>query len=98
MFRYEEEIARLRQQLDQLGGGYPTEIKPPPPHVTSIPRPPITSSNAEKSAPTPPFIGLPPSQQFPNYKPSSSNIVLNDIDPESVPANMKVEGQDWFAL
>ncbi|ORZ20762.1 WD40-repeat-containing domain protein [Absidia repens] len=23
---------------------------------------------------------------------------LNDIDPERVPANMKVEGQDWFAL
>lgn len=24
--------------------------------------------------------------------------VLGDINPESVPANMKVEGQDWFAL
>lgn len=23
---------------------------------------------------------------------------LADMDPEAVPANMKVEGQDWFAL
>jgi glucose repression regulatory protein TUP1 len=23
---------------------------------------------------------------------------LADVDPESVPANMKIEGQDWFAL
>lgn len=23
---------------------------------------------------------------------------LADIDPESVPANMKIEGHDWFAL
>lgn len=23
---------------------------------------------------------------------------LADVDPDSVPANMKVEGRDWFAL
>lgn len=23
---------------------------------------------------------------------------LADVDPDNVPANMKVEGQDWFAL
>lgn len=23
---------------------------------------------------------------------------LADVDPDTVPANMKIEGQDWFAL
>ena len=29
---------------------------------------------------------------------SSASEALGDINPENVPANMKVEGQDWFAL
>lgn len=29
---------------------------------------------------------------------SSTSEALGDINPENVPANMKVEGQDWFAL
>ena len=29
---------------------------------------------------------------------SATSEALGDINPENVPANMKVEGQDWFAL
>jgi glucose repression regulatory protein TUP1 len=29
---------------------------------------------------------------------SNASDALGDINPENVPANMKVEGQDWFAL
>lgn len=30
--------------------------------------------------------------------PQTPNEPLGDINPENVPANMKAEGQDWFAL
>ncbi len=30
--------------------------------------------------------------------PQNTSITLSDLDPESVPANMKIEGSDWFAL
>jgi glucose repression regulatory protein TUP1 len=30
--------------------------------------------------------------------PSSGNGGFSEMDPETIPANMKVEGQDWFAL
>jgi glucose repression regulatory protein TUP1 len=93
-YRYEEEISRLRQQLDHGGSSvyhHPTPIdnKPPQPKLSS----PATSSHNSphfKSTNTkvPP---LPP--------PSSQNTIpLSELDPESVPANMKIEGSDWFAL
>lgn len=118
-YRYEEEISRLRQQLDQMqhNGYQPSQqpdIKPsqPPPAPPPLTASPLTSV---------PHFGPPPSQQQPQGQPPLSNrpksvlppppppsssvsqvnqpnIGLNDLDPESVPANMKVEGQDWFAL
>ncbi|KAI8335988.1 WD40-repeat-containing domain protein [Choanephora cucurbitarum] len=164
--QYEEEIARLRQQLDQqtqhaqqhgsaplppvTGSGYggpagyqppPPQVPPPslmdskapahhpnypptgppppagPPHPTSaVSGPPHPSSGTPyinggsplpSNAPPPP----PPSSQITTARPGVSSVksgagphntgaseALGDINPESVPANMKVEGQDWFAL
>lgn len=119
-YRYEEEISRLRQQLDQMqhNGYQPSQqpdIKPsqPPPAPPPLAASPLTNV---------PHFGPPPSQQQLQSQPALSNrpksalpppppppsssvsqvnqpsIGLNDLDPESVPANMKVEGQDWFAL
>lgn len=117
VIRYEEEIARLRQQLDQVhsGSGYvppPPENKVPPPMLSST-NPPLVNV-PQFGSPLP----QPTSQQQPSHSnrptaivankapvpvqnPNSSNnpaIILSDLDPESVPANMKVEGSDWFAL
>lgn len=104
IYRYEEEISRLRLQLDQMQhGGYTTQaetMKAPPP-------PPLISSGSPLV--NVPHFGPPPIQQVapPNNvrmnkvppPPVINNAIsFNDLDPESVPANMKVEGQDWFAL
>ncbi|ORX46973.1 WD40 repeat-like protein [Hesseltinella vesiculosa] len=131
--QYEEEISRLRQQLDQLnsgppssqppssasanipnyGGAYgapppPSGLPPPPPMMDT--KPPLHSSydhhspymNGGSPLPTstPP---APQQQQLTPGRPSTSKPTtpmqgLNDIDPESVPEDMKIEGQDWFAL
>ncbi|KAI8376477.1 WD40-repeat-containing domain protein [Radiomyces spectabilis] len=145
--QYEEEIARLRQQLDQLQHGgappptsnapmysgsnaYPQPAPPmldskPPAHLAGYPSgppPPPTSAHLS-SAPPPhptaagtPYMngssplptGTPPPQMTSgrggneSLKPvgpvPTANPPLADFDPENVPANMKVEGQDWFAL
>lgn len=51
-----------------------------------------------KSVPTPPQ-NMPRAPPKPMPSPSvAPQQGLADVDPESVPANMKVEGQDWFAL
>ncbi|GAA5810467.1 hypothetical protein MFLAVUS_003888 [Mucor flavus] len=109
--QYEEEISRLRLQLDQMQhGGYsnvpvPETMKPqqqPPP-----PPPPLISTGSPLV--NVPHFGPPPaavqavnnnvrSLNKPLPSQPSNPIGLSDLDPESVPANMKVEGQDWFAL
>ncbi|KAG2204581.1 hypothetical protein INT47_012640 [Mucor saturninus] len=157
--QYEEEIARLRQQLDQQAhpqhggvppqppassGGYggPTGYQQPPPpslmeskppvHHSSYPPtgpPPPTGPHPVSSVPVPPHPSAgtpymnggsplpsnapPPSQLAstrgtgvnpvksgagPLINNASTSEALGDINPENVPANMKVEGQDWFAL
>ncbi|CAO0792859.1 unnamed protein product [Mucor circinelloides] len=121
--QYEEEISRLRQQLDQMqhNGYQPSQqpdIKqsqppPAPPPLTASPlanvphfgpppsqqqqggQPPQNSSRPKSALPPPP---PPPSSSSAVAQANQSNIGLNDLDPESVPANMKIEGQDWFAL
>lgn len=79
----------------------PVDTKPPPPILSS----PATSShnsplanvshfrtnntNTNTKVPPPP---PPPVQQ------SQNAIPLGELDPDSVPANMKTEGSDWLAL
>jgi glucose repression regulatory protein TUP1 len=40
----------------------------------------------------------PPPQQQQQQQQQQPGAGLADVDPDNVPANMKVEGQDWFAL
>ncbi|SAM04355.1 hypothetical protein [Absidia glauca] len=135
--QYEEEITRLRQQLDQISGHGPPPPPPPsqPPTTTPTatpgsnygsgyapPLPPPTmmdtkppkhhsgyghSSSPYMNGGSPlPTNTPPPSQQQQQLvtRPSSVKPAatlpngLIDMDPENVPANMKVEGPDWFAL
>ncbi|GAA5795344.1 WD40-repeat-containing domain protein [Helicostylum pulchrum] len=155
--QYEEEIARLRQQLDQQvqhpqhGGvppqpptssaygptGYQQQPQPslmeskPLVHHPSYPPgpPPPTGPHPPSSVPVPPHPSTgtpymnggsplpsnapPPSQLAstrgtgvnpvkpgagPLINTASASEALGDMNPENVPANMKVEGQDWFAL
>ncbi|ORZ03612.1 WD40-repeat-containing domain protein [Syncephalastrum racemosum] len=152
--QYEEEIARLRQQLDQIQHAHPHAgmaavappgPPPPPPGVYASPYsqpPPMPDGNAahhpgyptsqpqppQHSGPPPlpaPYINgaaphptstppPPPHQQLvrapggqlktPGAGPPGDGHApvlhggLADVDPDTVPANMKVEGPDWFAL
>ncbi|KAI8386923.1 WD40-repeat-containing domain protein [Blakeslea trispora] len=104
--QYEEEVARLRQQLSQLQpGGYipsnsePKTSLPPPPPPPTLP----TTGSPRVTMPqqithrTKPISQIPPPPP-PSQTTPSQNMPLNDIDPETVPDNMKVEGSDWFAL
>ncbi|KAI8146654.1 WD40-repeat-containing domain protein [Fennellomyces sp. T-0311] len=156
--QYEEEIARLRQQLDQVqhsqhggppvaGGNYGAPsgyAQPPPPammesnqpvHHPSYPSGPPPPPSGAHGGPPPPMATGPPylnggaphptstppppqnqlvsSGRGPGANPAkppgagplggaagTPNMMsgLADMDPEAVPANMKVEGPDWFAL
>ncbi|KAG1560470.1 hypothetical protein G6F49_002675 [Rhizopus delemar] len=135
--QYEEEIARLRQQLEQQAQHPQHGGAPPPPAAyggpsgyQQQPPPPLMDTKAHvhhsgypvpnaSSAPPPPHAGTPymnggsplPSNAPPppSQLARGSNVLgksgsqtpnepLSDINPENVPANMKVEGQDWFAL
>ncbi|CDH51017.1 wd-repeat protein [Lichtheimia corymbifera JMRC:FSU:9682] len=152
--QYEDEIARLRQQLEQVQhggapppgsyGGYPAGAPPPsqPPTAAAPPPPPPPSmmennqhhypGSAHAPPPPPMPSGTPylnggaPHHPGSTPPPPQSQMVpagrgmpskppppgagplgggsgapaagLADMDPEAVPANMKVEGQDWFAL
>ncbi|KAI8642050.1 WD40-repeat-containing domain protein [Parasitella parasitica] len=64
--------------------------------ASSVPTPPQNVNTAM----VPRGAGAPPNNKI--ASPSTTNAQqhggLADVDPESVPANMKVEGQDWFAL
>ncbi|KAI9301192.1 WD40-repeat-containing domain protein [Cunninghamella echinulata] len=148
---YEEEIARLRQQLEQHGQHIPPSSgspgygnygqPPPPPMLDSNPPqhhpmytngPPPPPPSGPHGPPPPPLTSSPyvngNSSHHPNASPqtsvapppaqrvssnaitktgagppaqqgdSANNSGFSEMDPESVPANMKVEGQDWFAL
>ncbi|CAO3614617.1 unnamed protein product [Cunninghamella blakesleeana] len=90
--------------------GYSQGI-PPPPMMES--KPPMHPNYGHPSpymnggSPLPTNTPPPPQQQqltpsrTPTTKsgpPPPSSSGLNDMDPDNVPANMKVEGQDWFAL
>ncbi|KAI8366731.1 WD40-repeat-containing domain protein [Radiomyces spectabilis] len=142
--QYEEEIARLRQQLEQIQhgvpvsgspnpytastAGYGSQPPPPPPmlesrneanHFPNYPLPP-TTHGASPNIPggytnggppphpshTPPpretgrgtttngvKLGAGPPSSSANGQPN-----LGDIDPETIPANLKIEGTDWFAF
>ncbi|KAG0745523.1 hypothetical protein G6F57_007394 [Rhizopus arrhizus] len=146
--QYEDEIARLRQQLEQhvqqsqhggaapppaaYGGPSGYQQQPPPPLMDTKPPvhhsgypvgpPPTHAPPNASSAPPPPHPSSgtpymnggsplpsnapPPSSQLTRGAnlvkggagPQTPNEPLGDINPENVPANMKVEGQDWFAL
>ncbi|CAO3693350.1 unnamed protein product [Rhizopus stolonifer] len=143
--QYEDEISRLRQQLEQQHGGapsqppvsnaaygvgpvgYPPQQPPPPlmdpkppvhhsgypvgpppthtPNPTSVPHPSVATPYMNNGSPLP-SNAPPPTAQLARGAnlvkggagPQTPNEPLGDINPENVPANMKVEGQDWFAL
>jgi glucose repression regulatory protein TUP1 len=148
LYRYDEEIARLRHQLEhQQGGGgaVPTTATSKPQlQPLSKDQPPnigpggsnyfdgIMSSNGgstvPNAAPPPPLVAPPtlenkkqpagyyskidtrvmkpasPSLQQSPPKPQAlvqsppASISLADIDPNSLPDNLKLEGLDWFTL
>ncbi|KAI8332627.1 WD40-repeat-containing domain protein [Chlamydoabsidia padenii] len=153
--QYEEEINRLRQQLDQHGQHLPSGspgygsgapngyVQPPPPMLDSNPPPqhhpmytngpPPPPPSGPHGPPPPPLTGSPYANGSPSHqnaspqagmappppsaqRTSSDGVVkqgsgppmqhndpssgggFSEMDPETIPANMKVEGQDWFAL
>ncbi|KAI8098462.1 WD40-repeat-containing domain protein [Halteromyces radiatus] len=160
--QYEEEITRLRQQLEQHGqhistgspsynntGATNGYVQPPPPMLDSNPPPHTMYSNGPPPPPPSASHGPPPhpltGSPYANGSPSNtspqtvvapptpvqrtpSNAVVktgagppmqhgdlpststtsttttttttgfSEMDPETIPANMKVEGPDWFAL
>ncbi|KAL1932895.1 hypothetical protein VTP01DRAFT_8573 [Rhizomucor pusillus] len=133
--QYEDEIARLRQQIDQIQHGaplpphplsaadQPSHVKyetvnakfqhagytPSAPHAVppgSLP-PPVSASGhpyATREASLPPnstasSIGRSPSSFGPPPPGTPSQPAgYGEMDPENVPAAMKVDGHDWFAL
>ncbi|ORX45888.1 WD40 repeat-like protein [Hesseltinella vesiculosa] len=139
---YEEEINRLRQQLEQVTmkkdnhgqhvppPSYINGYSQPPPQQQQTPSPappaldanpssaqhpvytnglpPAGSPSGPHTAPPPPLSGSPyangsPQTSVAPQRPSPLNVKSEttsfaEMDPESIPANWKVEGQDWFAL
>ncbi|KAG0191502.1 Protein phosphatase PP2A regulatory subunit B [Apophysomyces sp. BC1034] len=97
--QYEDEISQLRMQLEQVSsvpgghirkrsGGY-------------APAPPPMMDHA--AYPPPLQLAAPPTQGIatqPTSGPSSAANMphLADIDPDTVPTSMKIEGHGWFAL
>ncbi|RCH81601.1 proteinral transcription repressor [Rhizopus stolonifer] len=94
--QYEEEVTRLRQQLDQMQHG---ALPPVSPSKDIKPSPPALTSSS-------PLVNVPhfaPPSRVAGKKSQpalsvQTTVPLHDIDPDTLPANMKVEGQDWFAL
>lgn len=91
-----------QQQRQEWGSGYGNSYRgsngPPPPQQQQQQESPNLK---RKTIHTPPqnTAMMPRASQKPMSSPSTANNTgLADVDPESVPANMKVEGQDWFAL
>ncbi|RCH91987.1 proteinral transcription repressor [Rhizopus stolonifer] len=67
-----------------INGGSPLPSNAPPP-------PPPSQLTATRAGVNPVKSGAGPHN-------TGASEALGDINPESVPPNMKVEGQDWFAL
>ncbi|OAD72236.1 hypothetical protein PHYBLDRAFT_26909 [Phycomyces blakesleeanus NRRL 1555(-)] len=93
-----------------LTSGYPTNQPPPPPPgqgkssgIVPGGPPPQPPSAASAPPPSHPSAHAPPSQAIiraSGGKPIEAAIPggFADADPNNVPASMKVEGKDWFAL
>ncbi|KAI9486748.1 MAG: WD40-repeat-containing domain protein [Benjaminiella poitrasii] len=130
--QYEDEIARLRQQLEQRTNHTSIKQEQPPNigpessyfngiinangaassprknsnsytnHQLHAPNLSLSSSSnpqalVSTTAPTPPPAAtVAVASTTANSTPLT--VSLNDIDPSSVPDNMKIEGNDWFAL
>ncbi|KAI8991336.1 WD40-repeat-containing domain protein [Mycotypha africana] len=77
-----------------MNDGSPLPSNAPPPPSSQLP------SKSGAGGPLPPTSvpPPPPSSTQQQQQLSQPSEALGDINPESVPANMKVEGQDWFAL
>ncbi|KAG0172658.1 general transcription repressor [Apophysomyces sp. BC1015] len=89
--------------LSERGNGYGYSSRVGGPETPTTQSASLPGDGAKrKSVPPPP--GPSSSQMIPGRPPSRSQIGSNapgglaDVDPESVPANMKIEGPDWFAL
>ncbi|KAI8980886.1 WD40-repeat-containing domain protein [Pilobolus umbonatus] len=105
--QYEEEINRLKHQLDQLqrNTGYVPDDKP----ITKPTPPVLPTKTSILNGPNP---GMLPLQQVSHHINTPdrpliaskyngqpiANVGLNDLDPESIPSSMKIEGHDWFAI
>ncbi|KAI8319561.1 WD40 repeat-like protein [Martensiomyces pterosporus] len=134
--QYEEEILRLRRELETRGGPPvppgpflqqqqqqqqqpplpPQGQQPIPmsqPHSTGIPPgsqppPPPQGQPHVSQGPGGMYGGMPPSRQTPTQPPRSvvvaakqsvgSSNQLADMDPDTVPPQMKREGPDWFVI
>lgn len=107
-------------QMEQPPAGYPAT----PPTTTVFNNPPSYTASPGRGMPTPPVSGhprpdwafsyprpasnppdavkrkptIPPHNTRPAKPITSTPSTLADMDPDNVPANMKVEGSDWFAL
>jgi glucose repression regulatory protein TUP1 len=102
-YRASQATSQQQQQQQQQQNESPNMKRKSAP---TVPTPP--QNTMSRTAPPPP----PPATSNTNTNtlasPSAANAQqqqqqqqqqgLADVDPESVPANMKVEGQDWFAL
>lgn len=89
--------------------GTPTSTHPGPIPNDAAGMPKRKSGSSTTSTSVPPGPPPPPpaaaGTMVPAGRPSKSQLgmsvppgALADVDPDSVPANMKVEGRDWFAL
>ncbi|KAI8886442.1 WD40 repeat-like protein [Backusella circina FSU 941] len=92
-----------QQQQQQGGGGGEWGNGygyPPRPSASNSTDPAAQSKHKSGGSGT----GAPQGQMTPTRQPVKPPMAgsgpngLADVDPESVPANMKIEGQDWFAL
>ncbi|KAF7727927.1 proteinral transcription repressor [Apophysomyces ossiformis] len=88
------------------GYGYPPRVGGPGTPSSQSAQLPSDAANAKrKSGSTPNLVPPPGNQIIPQNRPMTSKTLgstapggLADVDPESVPPNMKIEGHDWFAL
>jgi glucose repression regulatory protein TUP1 len=73
-------------------------LVPPPQQESPNNKRKSTGSSSTSTPPIQHQQRVTPSQKIASPSVSHNSSALADVDPESVPANMKVEGQDWFAL
>lgn len=94
--RYEDEIARLRQQLETKSIVQQQQQQQPqveqPPNIG--PGSNYFGSIISAGLEAPPQNSPQPTV----FSPKPSNIALIDIDPNTIAPGFKTEGTDWFAL